>query len=168
MADRPRPSAVNTLLNLRRTTTPYVGQSMILVGVTILLLCVALKKQQWDLLWGAGLVWALYGSYVFLFGMKYRVSCDEEGVNMKASGGPARSIRFEDINEVCYETARAHEYLSQARPFRRIVIHGRPHDPNGRIDVSLRHFRSKDIDELLKTIRERRPDLTLPAGWPTL
>ncbi len=141
---------------LRRTITPYIGQSLILVGVTVLLFCVALRKQQWDLLWAAGVIWVLYASFVLLFGMKYEVSFDDQGVNMKASGGPERRIRFEEIKEVRYETASGGEFLAQARPFRRIVILGPQRQPNGKIDISLRHFRTEDINSLLMAIRTRK------------
>ncbi len=148
---------------LRRTITPYVGQSIIIVGVTILVLYVARKDAQWGFLWGVALIWALFTSYVYFFGMKYRVFWNEEGVTMSASGGPRRSIKFDEITEVRYETASPNELLSQSRPFRRIVIFERRRDPNGWIDVSLRHFRLDDIDRLLMEIKRRRPDIELPA-----
>lgn len=147
---------------LRRTVTPYLGQSVIIAAVTILLVFVALKKTQWDLLWAVGLIWVLFASYVVFFGMKYRVSWNKEGLTMSASGGPNRSISFDEITEVRRETASADEFLSQARPFRRLVILGSRRDPNAHIDISLRHFRASDIDRLMTAISERRPDLTLP------
>ncbi len=148
---------------LRRTVTPYIGQSIIIVGVTILTVCVAQAKAQWGLLWGLALIWALFISYVYFFGMKYRVSWNEESVTMSASGGPRRSIQFDEITEVRYETASSNEFLSQARPFRRVVIFGRQRDPSARIDVSPRHFRTVDIRGLLTAIKRHRPDLELPA-----
>jgi hypothetical protein len=147
---------------LRRTLTPYVGQSVIIIGVTILLTFVAQKKAQWGLLWAAGLIWALFISYLYLFALKYRVYWNSDSVTMCASGGPNKSIRFDEITGVRYETARANEFLAQARPFRRFVVTGRRNDLNERIDISLRHFRGKDIDHLLAVIRERRPDLAFP------
>jgi hypothetical protein len=155
-----------TSVILRRTITPYIGQSLILVGVTVFLFCIALRKQQLNLLWAAGLIWVLYASFVLLFGMQYKVFLDDQGVTMRASGGPKRNIQFEEITDIRYETASADEFLAQARPFRRIVILGHRHDPNGRIDISLRHFRSEDINALLMAIHKRRPDLKLPGGWP--
>jgi hypothetical protein len=149
---------------LRRTVTPYVGQSGIIAGVTMLLAYVALKKTQWDLLWIAALIWVLFTSYVFFFGMKYQISWDQKGLTMSASGGPQRSIQFDEITEIRYETANRDEFLSQARPFRRVVIVGLPRSPNSRIDISLRHFLAQDIDRLIMVIREKRPDLTVPGG----
>jgi hypothetical protein len=142
--------------------TPYVGQSIIIAAVTILLVFIALEKTQWGLLWAVGLVWALFALYVIFFGVKYRIFWDEDGLTMSASGGPNRSISFDEITEVRRETARADEFLSQARPLRRLVIVGSQHAPNARIDISLRHFRTPDIDRLIREIGERRPDLTLP------
>lgn len=156
--------SIETSTALRRTITPYVGQSLIIAGVLILLFCVALKKQQWNLLWAAALISVLYTSYVLIFGLQYKISWDDAGITMKASGGSDRRIRFKEITEIKSETASADEFLSQARPFRRIVIFGRLDDPNGRIDVSLRHFRTEDIDALLTAIHRNRPDLALPEG----
>jgi len=148
---------------LRRVATPYIGQILILVGVTMLLFFVATKKQQWALLWSAGLIWVLFALYVFLFGLRYKVFWNDAGVEMHASGGPVRRVEFGEITGVRYESASGREYLSQARPFRRIVILGRRSDPRALIDISLRHFRNKDIENLLAAIRERRPDITLPT-----
>jgi len=147
---------------LRRTITPYAGQGVIIAMVTILLAFVAVKKTQWDLLWAVALIWALFTSYVVLFGMRYRVSWNDKGLTMYASGGPQRNIPFDEITEIRSETANPDEFLSQARPFRRLVIVGSRRDPSARIDVSLRHFRGADIDNLLAAIRARRPDLVLP------
>src|SRR5258708_22960120 len=109
---------------LRRTITPYIGQGLMLLGVTILLLCVAIKKHQFQLLWAGAVIWGLYGSYVVLFGAQYKVFWSDAGVTMRASGGPKRTIQFEEITAIHYEKARTEEFLSQARPFRRIVIIG--------------------------------------------
>jgi hypothetical protein len=152
----------NFMQTLRRTLTPYLGQTVILTGVTLFSFFVALKTHQWDFLWAPLVIWALYGCYVVAFGMPYRVYWDEACVMMRASGGPQRNIRFEDISEVRYEIARSDEYLSQSRPFRRVVIHGRDQKRNCYIDISLRHFHLEDIRDLMSGIRKYRPDLTLP------
>lgn len=150
--------------SLRRTVTPYIGQSVIIAGVILLLVYVALKRGQWDLLWTAALIGVLFMSYIFFFGMKYRVSWNEKGLKMKASGGSMRSIPFDDITEVRCETASSDEFLSQARPFRRLVVIGSSRDPSGQIDISLRHFQAQDVHKLMEVIREQRPDLTLPSS----
>ena len=144
---------------LRRTMTPYVGQTVILAGVTILLMYVALSKHAWDGLLLAALVWTLFAAYVLIFGMKDRIFWDNGGVIMRASGGPERRIGYAEITEVRYEVGGS---PSQSRPFRQIVILGRPHSSKTYIDVSLRHFRIEGIKSLLDAIRERRPDLAFP------
>jgi hypothetical protein len=139
-----------------------VGQSIILAGVAMMLFSVALKRQQWGLLWAAAMIVGLYASYVLLFGMQYRIFWDDAGIRMRASGGPARSIRFEEFTEIRYETATPEEFLAQARPFRRIVILENRRDPNDSTDASLSHFRTEDIETLLTAIHRSRPDLTVP------
>jgi hypothetical protein len=148
---------------LRRTVQPYVGQTLIILAVTAFSFWVAMTKEDWEIMWGPALIWALYSAYVLLFGLKYRISWDEAGVTMHASGGPKRIIRFEEISQVRYETAGVDEFLSQSRPFRRIVLLGSKHRLNEQIDVSLHHFQSEDIKKLLAEIRNRRPDISIPS-----
>jgi hypothetical protein len=146
---------------LRLTVSPYIGQTLILSMVTIFALWVAYAKQQWGFFW-IFLVWVLWASYILFFGLKYRVYWNDVGVVMRASGGPDRHIGFSEITKIQYETAKTNEFLSQSRPFRRIVIFGDKHDHNARIDVSLRHFRIQDIKNLISAIGERRPDIKIP------
>ena len=148
---------------LRRTVTPYTGQTLILVMFTIFVSWVAYTKQQWGFLWGGGLVWLLWASYILLFGMRYRIIWNDAGIIMRASGGPERHIGFDEITEIPYEVAGATEFLAQSRPFRRIVILGRRSHPKTLIDISLRHFRTQDIKNLMNAIHERRPDVTIPT-----
>lgn len=77
---------------------------------------------------------------------------------MRASGGPERHIRYNDIVEVRYEVS-----VEQSRPFRRIVIQGSGHAEDDFIDVSMRHFRAEDISQLIGVVRSHRPDLEIPA-----
>lgn len=148
---------------LRRTLTPYIGQTAILIGVTVLTAYVAQEKRQWGLLWGLLVIWPLFAADVYFFGMKYRIWWNDVGVTMSASGGPERHVSFDDVSEVRYEIASGGEFLSQSRPFRRIAIFGSSAGPSAPIDISLRHFRLEDIEKLLIEIRKRRPDLALPA-----
>jgi hypothetical protein len=112
-------------------------------------------------MWGPTLIWGAFAVLTYI-GMKYRVLWDETGVVMRASGGPERLIRYQEITEIKIERAQVSEFFVQSRPFRRIVIYGRKRHPNEYIDVSLRHFRPADIDELLAVIRTHRPDLAVP------
>jgi hypothetical protein len=154
------------LKSLRRTITPYVGQAVIFAGVTAFMVYPSSRTSEWDLMWGPAVIWGAFAVLIYI-GMKYRVLWDETGVVMRASGGK-RLIRYDEITEIKIERAKAGEFLIQSRPFRRIVIHGRKRDPTEYIDVSLRHFRPADIDELLAVIRSHRPDLTVPiVPWGT-
>lgn len=155
-------NAGRKLVNLRRTITPYVGYTLIFAGVSVFSTYVAQKTSQWGLMWVAAGIWPLFAVIVYI-GMKYRVLWDETGVVMRASGGPERRIQYDEITEIRNEMAQVSEFLSQSRPFRRIVVYGRKHDPDAFIDISLRHFRLEDIEELLTAIRTRRPDLAIPT-----
>jgi hypothetical protein len=153
----------SALVPLRRTFQPYIGQVVILAGVTVFFLWVFLRIPEPGFLWSLIGIWFLYGiSYVY-FGMKYRVLWNKECVVMRASGGPERSILFDEITRVKNEVSNASDLQAQSRPFRRIAIYGRKHDSNARIDVSLRHFDLNDIDLLLTAIRAQRPDLEVPT-----
>ena len=149
-------------VSLTRLATPYLGQSVILGGITVLATYAADRTSEWRIMWGVAVIWAFFVSFVVFIGMKYRVLWDETGLVMRASGIQERKIRFDEITEVEKETAPATEFLSQARPFRRIVVRGRRDDPNAFIDISTRHFRPKDIETLLVTIHSRRPDIAVP------
>jgi len=150
--------------SLRRTVTPYLGQTTILAGVTVSLFYIAEKKSAWGLLWAAMLFWLLFAAYVVFFGMRYRILWNSECVMMLASGGPETRIRFDEIARIKKEVGQPSEFFAQARPFRRVVIYGGTRDAH--IDISLRHFEPRDIDELLVEIRKRRPDLSVPSiNW---
>ena len=150
---------------LARTATPYIGQSVLFSAITLFSLGVALKTSQWNLLWamlGASLLWMAQMLY---FGLKYRVGWDASGVHMWASGlknGP-RTIPYDEISSIHYEIAGAGNVWPQSRPFRRVAIYDKKERPATFIDVSLRHFRLRDIDELLKQIRTKRPELHVPS-----
>jgi hypothetical protein len=153
--------ASENLRALRRTVTPYLGQTVILAGVTIFILYVALKKQEWNMLWALALIWILYGAYVAFFCLPYRILWNNDSVVMRASGGKERYIRFDQIAAVKYELASPSDIAAQSRPFRRVVVIPL-HHPKQFIDISLRHFRLEDIEDLMTAIRNSRPDLELP------
>jgi hypothetical protein len=150
-------------MNLRRTITPYIALTLILVGITVCLAYVAHKTSQWNLLWVAAATWPLFAFAYLYFGLKYRVLWDSIGVYMRASGmKEQRLVRYEDITSIKYETAQVSEFAAQSRPFRRIVVKGPAHKRDAFVDISLRHFRLEDIQELLTEIHARRPDLPIP------
>lgn len=152
-------------VNLRHTVTPYVGYTIIFSGVTLYMAYVAVRASDWRWMDPAILLWLLFVPIIY-FGVKYRILWDDTGVYMRASGGPERHIQFDEITDIRYELAQSTEFLTQSRPFRRIVIHGHKRDPNAFIDVSLRHFRLEDIAELMTAIHEHRPDLAIPKWEP--
>lgn len=160
-------TADQNLKPLGRTITPYIGQTIIFASVTGFMIYVGLRTPQWGFILAPALIWALFAILIYV-GMKYQVLWGETGVVMRASGGPERLIRYDEITEIRIERAQASEFLAQSRPFRRIVIQGRKRHPNEYVDVSLRHFRPADIDELLTAIRTHRPDLAIPTvPWAT-
>lgn len=151
------------LIPLRRTIQPYVGLSVIFAGFTVFCILVFAKTSESSFLWFPIVPWALFGVFVVFFGLKYKVFWDQESVIMRASGGPERRIRFDEITLIRNEISSASDVLAQSRPFRRIAIYGRRHDQNARVDISLRHFDLKDINQLLATIRTCRSDLDIPT-----
>ena len=146
-------------MNLRRTIQPYVGKAIILTGVTLFSIYESIRTSDWQMtIWWVALGLPLAAFAYLYFGLKYCVLWDETGVYMRASGGPERHIAFDEITNIKYEIA-----ASQSRPYRRIVIYGAKHDPKAFVDVSLRHFRLDDINEMMCAIREHRPDLRVPT-----
>ncbi len=143
------------------TVTPYRGQIIVFCAITIFLLLVAHRSSQWGLAWSPVAIWAGFALIVY-FGLRYRVLWDRTGVVMRASGTGERRIQYDEITEIKIERAGQSEFLAQARPFRRIVIYGNAVHPES-IDISLRHFQPRDIDELLKEVRIHRPDLVVPV-----
>ncbi len=162
-ARRAKLMADRKLVHLRRTIAPYVGQTVILAGVTVYLTYVSHARSDWRGMWALAIIWPLYAFSTLYFGLKYRVLWDETGLVMRASGLAERRIELDEITGISSEFADVTELLAQSRPFRRIVVHGRKHDPKAFVDISLRHFRLDDIEELLATIRTRRPDLHVPT-----
>lgn len=72
---------------------------------------------------------------------------------------------FCEITRITWETSKPAEWLAASRPFRRIVIYGKRLHEDVFIDVSLKHFAADDVRELMRVVRGRRPDLTLPKHW---
>lgn len=149
---------------LRRTFTPYVGLIYINVAFTLFAIFAAFKAKEWSLLYIPVVGYVLWSIYILL-AAKYKVSWDDIGVTMYADWGK-RTITYEEISSVRYETASVADGKYLTRPFQRIVIHGKRRDPTAFVDVSLRHFDLKDIGALLLEINRRRPELTIP--WQTV
>ncbi|MGA9545347.1 MAG: hypothetical protein WBQ85_17355 [Candidatus Sulfotelmatobacter sp.] len=160
-------NAEQKLKPLRRTITPYVGQMVIFALVTAFIEYVGYRTSQRAFMWSPTVLWTFFAALVYL-GMRYRVLWNDSCVVMRASGGLERRLGFDEITEIKMKTAHVSEFLAQSRPFRRIVVQGRRRHPDEFIDVSLRHFRPGDIDELLAAIHVHRPDLAVPRiPWGT-
>lgn len=155
------------LKQLGRTITPYRGQTIIISGITIFTAFVAHRSSQWRIFWWSTGIWALFAVLIYI-GLQYRVLWDGNGVVMRASGIKERRIQYDEITEIRVERADFSEFFAQSRPFRRIVVYGHKNHSKAYIDISLRHFRPQDIDELLTRIRIHRPDLEVPViPWGT-
>ena len=152
--------------NLRRAMTPYVGgEAILLWAVSVFMIITAIRFDR-GLLVVVALIWFLYVAYIIVFGRPYRIGWDETGITMKASGLADTRIEFRDIDSVRYEIDSIFN-PAPGRPFRRLVFtthRKETHRKNPRqfIDVSLRHFKLEDIDELLEEVGSHRPDLSLP------
>lgn len=144
--------------SLRRTFAPYAGQTVILSLATIGSLAVAWEKSTWGLPIAMAVAWGFYAVFVAI-SLRYRISYGQEYIRRRASGGPDVVIKVQDVAEVVRELATAGEMVAQSKPFRRIRISDRSGQS---IDVSLKHFRSEDINVLLHWLHRSRPDLSMP------
>jgi hypothetical protein len=148
---------------LRRTMTPYRGQIVLFSLASIFTLVVGYRSTQWGFMWSPAVFWALFAGQIYI-GLQYMVLWDENGVVMRASGMRKETrIQYGEITEIKIERAGVSEVMAQSRPFRRIVVYGHRGHTVAYIDISLRHFQPRDIDEVLREIHIRRPDLVVPA-----
>jgi hypothetical protein len=142
-----------------------VGQTVILALVTLGQLFVSIEKHVWALALSAPVMWLFFGFLVYI-GLRYRIFWTDEEVCQEASGAPRVCIMYGQITTVTSEISKPSELFAASRPFRRIVISTENSRGEGKfIDVSLKHFAADDIRKLMRTIRERRPDLELPKQW---
>jgi len=150
---------------LRRSSGPYVGFTVILAGVTALLVFVSLKTSDWSP-FGMSLVAWFFLAMIVYIGTRYRIFWRDGEIVQKASGRVDVSIRVEEITRVEQETSGVRTLLSFRRPFRRITIYaGELHNKGKFIDVSLKHFVADDVRRLVRVIQARRPALALPKHW---
>lgn len=144
--------------SLRRTFAPYTGQTVILSLVTIYIFVISLKTSFWTLFFIMPVGWTFYGMFVAI-ALRYRISYGTDYIRRRASGGPDVVISVRDVTSIAKERANAAEMVAQSKPFRRIRISDRSGQS---IDVSLKHFRSEDINALLHWLHRSRPDLAMP------
>lgn len=153
--------------HLRRTVAPYTGQIVILALVTIGVLFVVLKTNEWKMVISVPVMWAIF-LFLGYLGLKYKIYWTEEGVCQEADGGHV-CMKYKEITSIRYETSTGAELISASRPFRRIAIYAvTSHGKSKRIDVSLKHFVLSDVDRLMHAIHDHRPELAMPKyGQPT-
>ena len=111
-------------------------------------------------------MWSIFGAWIAM-GLAYRISLKMDAVVQRAFGVKTISIPITEIKKITQETsilARQKKNIWVDRPFRRLVIVPTD-DPDTYIDVSLKHFNEDDIRELMRKIREMRPDLSYPKNW---
>jgi len=150
---------------LKRIADPYLGYFVILLGVTAFSAFGSIKTHEWGLLEATPVMWVLIAVLVFI-GTRYRLSWQDGEIVQKASGGADVVIAATEIDRVSLETSDPKTALQMRRPFRRIAIYSAHKPGAGKfIDVSLKHFRAKDIKKLMQAIQRCRPDLTLPKHW---
>ena len=138
-----------------------MGQGIIFLLITLFTFAFSLKSGEFRPLFTLPLLWLFYLG-IILIGLQYKILWDENGVRMKAGGKKDVHIEYKHIKEVRLETATFGEFIIGSSPFRRIAIYGRAENRNDKINVSLRHFRATDINTLMRSIRQHRPDLPLP------
>jgi len=150
---------------LGRTIAPYMGQTAILVLVTLGLLFVSIEKHVWALALSTPVMWLLFGFLVYI-GLRYKIFWTDKEVCQEASGAQRVCIMYGQITTVASEVSKPSELFAASRPFRRIVIYtGNPQGESKFIDVSLKHFAADDIRKLMRAIHQERPDLVLPKHW---
>lgn len=150
---------------LRRSAGPYVGFTVILAGVTGLLVFVSLKTGDWTPFGMVLLGWFFLAVIVYI-GTRYRIFWRYGVIVQKASSKTDVSIKTDEITRVVQETSSIGTLVRLRRPFRRITIYAeKPSDEGKFIDVSLEHFVADDVRKLMRMIRDRCPDLTFPKHW---
>lgn len=147
---------------LRRSVAPYVGEACILVLISLAVLLLVLRRNDWQLLLVIVVLWLLAFAD-FSFGFRYRILWSDSRVLQKASGGEV-ILTYDEITAVVAEIGGARSGLFPSRPFRRIAIYsGGTERASKHIDVSLRHFRLDDVGQFMNYLKLRRPDLVLPT-----
>jgi hypothetical protein len=141
---------------------PYVGQISILLLATGVAVFTSAKSSDWNIMWAPAVYWPLFAIYVYFFAAKYKISWESGSLTMHASGSSERKILFGEITSIKSEVSSVGDVVAQSRPFRRVVVQGRADDPTARVDISLRHFDLRGIQELLDAIHGQRPDLEIP------
>lgn len=119
--------------------------------------------------WKSILPIAIFFLFLFLiiawFQLDYRIWWKDSTIFQKATGGGITAIKPDEIRQIQQEKSDAQTLFAMRRPARRITIYAETHEGPKVIDVSLKHFNTRDIRKLMKMIHEQRPDLDMPEGW---
>jgi hypothetical protein len=141
---------------LRRTFTPYLSLASILAFITLMMAVLSVKMHSWEPLYASSVFWTFF-LVLLLVGTRYRIYFRNGNITELAYGKPPTTISVNEISAVKQESSSARELIAFNRPQSRITIIG-----NGKsIDVSLRHFHDRDVNELLLLIKASRSDLDI-------
>lgn len=151
-------------LVLRHSLAPYATLGTIFIGATVWAYFISLRAGKWGSFQSGLLICGIYSLQVAI-GFWYRISLKDGVISQRAFGKRDVSISVTEITSVGKEVSDAATLARMNRPFRRICIIGGPAGARKTIDVSLKHFWQKDIQLLMTTIHEARPDLEMPKGW---
>jgi hypothetical protein len=143
-----------------------VGGVLSLITVSGLVL--GFVAGTWDGFWGMLVVTALYFLKIYSYDLQYSVAFNDGNITMhvatwQSSPSALTTIRVADITSIKRETSDLRTIAAQRRVTQRIAIYDDTHQKF--IDVSLKHFTSKDIRTLMQMIHKERPDLAIPEGW---
>jgi hypothetical protein len=154
---------------LRRTWDPYAGMILIVLAVTLFLFYPFNRVPDSSVLWAVPALWAMFASGI-LMGRTYRIFVKNDVIVQRGLGVKTFSIPIRQVKKIKLEVSLLARRKSNSfffvidRPLRRIVITPK-YDSENYIDVSLKHFAAEDIRELMRRIREQKPDLSFPKTW---
>jgi hypothetical protein len=96
---------------------------------------------------------------------RYRIFWKDGVIRQVSVSKFVTTISCPEITRIVQERSDLQSRMRMQRPLGRIAIYAGQGAQEKHIDVSLRHFTSDDIRELMRAIHERRPDLTIPRNW---
>jgi hypothetical protein len=148
--------------SLRRNRQPYAVFAIPVALLSVSAAYVGINRHETALVVAAGAVWI---GFLPMWAIMYRyaISWTDSEVRMRAFGVPTAIIRYSDIQQIKYERSGVRQLFGLSRPSPRISIYG--HAETGIsvvIDISLRHFYLKDVQEILGRIGSTRKDLSMP------
>jgi len=125
---------------------------------------VSFRAQKWGSFESVLLISGIYSLQIAM-GLWYQIGLRDGIIWQRAFGKRRVSWAMTDITSIGNEKSDARTLAAMNRPFRRIAIQGSTAGAPVTIDVSTKHFVTQDIQRLMHTIQEARPDLTVPKKW---